>query len=178
MWKRFFHFACMWSENVVSSSRSEIKICFFSSKKFIQLCFPWLLLDFTLARLNPRSEYYRHFYCVHMPKSISNHIFNMFRFYGIQIFLKFISDVESEFKWERRFKKNVAEQANAIEGRKNALECFWILNFNCENSFSLFCINSAWVVSQIIDFFAYFHLFSTQFFIVALVKTKKNRKRE
>lgn len=45
---------------------------------------------YTFTRLYARSEYYRHFCMPSKGESISNHIFNMFRFYGIQILLKFI----------------------------------------------------------------------------------------
>lgn len=55
-----------------------------------------------------RSEYYRRFCIPSEGESISNHIFNMFRFYGIQIFTAILKRVE--------FRKHVSE----IQGHKIA----------------------------------------------------------
>lgn len=55
------------------------------SMKFIQLCFLWILLDFILARLNSGSEYYRHFYYVHMPRSFQIISSTCFTFYSSSI---------------------------------------------------------------------------------------------
>lgn len=68
---------------------------------------------YTFTRLYARSEYYRHFCMPSKGESISNHIFNMFRFYGIQILLKFIF---TAFVKRVEFRKHVSE----IQGHKIA----------------------------------------------------------
>lgn len=56
------------------------KFCILFRWNLFNFAFLRILLDLILARLNSRSEYYRHFYYRFACREASNHIFHMFRF--------------------------------------------------------------------------------------------------